>query len=72
MQAWYRSIKKGLVTMAPAQIGVCAFFSAMIVGSLAPLVKTEPLFAGAVAGAVTASLLSRDPRPPEDTFGSMD
>jgi len=74
MQAWYRSIKKGFVTMAPAQIGVCVFFSTVIIGALTPFVNAEatPLFAGAVAGAVTAGLLSRDPRPPEDTFGPMD
>ena len=74
MQAWYRSIKKALVTMPPAQISVCVFFSTIIIGGFTPFVKAEmePLFTGAAAGAVTAGLLSRKPRPPEDTFGSMD
>ena len=60
--------------MPPAQIGVCVFFSTVIVGALTPFVKAEmePLFTGAVAGGVTAGLLSRKPQPPEETFGPMD
>jgi len=69
---WYRSIKKGLVTMSPVQIGLCVLSSVIITGNLAPLVRVNPLLAGAVAGGVTAGLLSRKPRPPEETFGPMD
>lgn len=71
-ESWHRSIKKGFTTMSPVQIGLCVLSSVIIAGNLAPLVKVNPLLAGAAAGALTAGLLSRNPRPPEDTFGPMD
>jgi len=66
MEAWYRSMKKSLVTLPPALIGVWVFFSIIITAGLASLVNADSLITGAIAGGVVAFRLSKNRRPPKD------